>query len=212
MPLPPPGPADAGALTAPAMEAPLHAHPGLALGGTPQVRPRPLTPRASRPAGPRGRDARRQEILDAVRADPGLSVADLVGRLAGSRTALVHHLRVLERAGRVAFLRDGRSRRCFPVEDGPAGRTRAEATALRHPRTRDLLAYVTAHPGVTQTDLSRAAALGSSSVVWHTARLARAGLLSSVRVAGRRRFYAAGTAPPPAEREPGCAATGGRGG
>ena len=63
----------------------------------------------------------RREMLDHLRAAPGLTVGALAGKFDVSRIAVMNHLAVLEKAGLVLSEKDGRSRRLYlnamPIQD-----------------------------------------------------------------------------------------------
>ncbi len=58
-------------------------------------------------------DPSRRQILDLLKAQPGLNVADLTEHFSFSRFAVMKHLRVLEGANLVVSRREGRSRQLF---------------------------------------------------------------------------------------------------
>ncbi|MGB7335553.1 MAG: helix-turn-helix transcriptional regulator [Salaquimonas sp.] len=55
----------------------------------------------------------RRQILDLVRASPGISVGVLAGEFDVSRIAVMNHLAVLEKAGLIISEKDGRSRMLY---------------------------------------------------------------------------------------------------
>ena len=55
----------------------------------------------------------RRQILDIVRASPGISIGVLAMEFDVSRIAVMNHLAVLERAGLIISEKEGRSRRLF---------------------------------------------------------------------------------------------------
>ncbi len=55
----------------------------------------------------------RREILDYLRAEPGLSVGKLASRFDVSRVAIMNHLAVLEAANLVVSQREGRTRQLY---------------------------------------------------------------------------------------------------
>lgn len=63
----------------------------------------------------------RREILDYLRASPGLSVGELARNFDVSRIAVMNHLAVLEKAGLVISEKDGRVRKLYlnamPIQD-----------------------------------------------------------------------------------------------
>lgn len=65
--------------------------------------------------------ATRREMLDYVRAKPGLTVGNLAANFDVSRIAIMNHLAVLEKANLIISEKDGRSRRLYlnamPIQD-----------------------------------------------------------------------------------------------
>ena len=57
--------------------------------------------------------ASRRQMLDLVKAQPGVTVGALANRFEFSRVAVIKHLRVLEDANLVLSRREGRSRRLY---------------------------------------------------------------------------------------------------
>lgn len=55
----------------------------------------------------------RRRILDLVRDQPGQSVGELAKAFDVSRIAIMNHLKVLEEAGLITSLKDGRARRLY---------------------------------------------------------------------------------------------------
>lgn len=55
----------------------------------------------------------RREILDYVRADPGMTVGKLAAKFDVSRIAVMNHLNVLSDAGLILSRKEGRSRRLY---------------------------------------------------------------------------------------------------
>ena len=55
----------------------------------------------------------RRDILDRLKASPGISVGQLAGHYDVSRITILNHLKVLEEAGLVIGEKDGRSRRLY---------------------------------------------------------------------------------------------------
>ena len=55
----------------------------------------------------------RREMMDHLRAQPGISVGELAANFDVTRIAVMNHLKVLEDAGLVISEKDGRSRRLY---------------------------------------------------------------------------------------------------
>ncbi|MEO1573747.1 MAG: metalloregulator ArsR/SmtB family transcription factor [Pseudomonadota bacterium] len=58
-------------------------------------------------------NASRRQMLDHVKASPGLTVGELAAQFDVSRIAVMKHLRVLEEARLVISRKDGRARRLY---------------------------------------------------------------------------------------------------
>jgi predicted transcriptional regulator len=55
--------------------------------------------------------ARRRRILDVIKNQPGCSVNDVCTHFPTSRIAIMKHLRILEEAGLISSIKEGRTRR-----------------------------------------------------------------------------------------------------
>lgn len=122
----------------------------------------------------------RAQLLQLVRQDPGRSPSELAAQMPCSWNTLVYHLSVLEREGYVSKARDGRRWRFFPT-GAQDHRALPALAALRNPRAAQLVEAVRAQPGIAQHELSARVALHASTVHWHMARLAEAGLVRAER-------------------------------
>lgn len=65
-----------------------------------------------------------------------------------------------------------------------------ENEVLESAARRGILDAVKQSPGVTLTDLAHRLGFRPSSIIWHTTKLGKAGLVRTDRVAGHRLFYA----------------------
>lgn len=143
---------------------------------------------------------RRQEVLAAVEASPGISLNELGRRTEIPKGALTHHLRVLERHGLLTSRRERIWTRFFPPN---VVRRRVAIVTTRQEDVTQLLAR---EPGLSQTDLAARLGLQRKAAQYHLDRLEQAGIVRSDR-SGRRTLYflpeqtAAGTGP---DRVPGA--------
>ncbi|HEV8361248.1 MAG TPA: winged helix-turn-helix transcriptional regulator [Candidatus Thermoplasmatota archaeon] len=119
---------------------------------------------------------RREALLDAIRADPGVNATELGQKLSMGWGNLVYHLGVLERERLVSSTREGRHRRFFPV--GLVDHRFQEPLALlRNPSAARVMEVIRAQPGLPQKLLSRQTGLSPSTINWHVERLSDAGLV-----------------------------------
>lgn len=132
----------------------------------------------------------RSEVYERVKAYPGVSFVQLQEALGMGASTLNYHLRVLEKNGYVTPVRDGRYLRFFDRRSGHYSQNRKFAvSALRNPTTAAMARHIREHPGVSQSDLAQAFDVTPSTVCWHMARLAGAGLVQKQRDAQRTRYF-----------------------
>ncbi|HUR67893.1 MAG TPA: winged helix-turn-helix transcriptional regulator, partial [Candidatus Thermoplasmatota archaeon] len=131
----------------------------------------------------------RERLLDAIRAQPGLAVADLAEAARVPRNTVTYHLRVLEREGLVSSTRQGRNRLFFAPGSLPQ-RASADALAtLRHETTFAVAKAIGASPGVDQKALCAQIGLSPSLAHWHADRLVATGLIDKRREGRFVRYY-----------------------
>ncbi len=107
-------------------------------------------------------------------ANPGIHKVDLANQVGLSWSSVAHHLRVLERDGRINLVRVGRTVHATPVT---FTRALAGHLALVHPGTRRTLALLFSDVrGHGATDLGRQLGLTRKQVRRHLHELVRAGL------------------------------------
>jgi DNA-binding MarR family transcriptional regulator len=148
-------------------------------------RPRPLHPRA-------------QAVLDAVCANPGLSLAGVRQACGLANGVALHHLDRLVREGRIVAHRERNTLR-FCENHGRYARTWRQEAARREPGNRELLAWLATRPGASQSEAVQAAAAWGwrrSLVQKRLARLADAGLLARSRTGRIVRYLAVRPAAP----------------
>ncbi|MGQ0536246.1 MAG: winged helix-turn-helix transcriptional regulator [Methanobacteriota archaeon] len=133
--------------------------------------------------------ATRQELYDVILREPGVTLAELEGRTEISRTALLHHLRVLERHGLVIALRRGRCRHFF-LNGGPKSpEARLAFTAIRNDRSEGIARLVRDRPGIVQKEICAVLSIAPSVAHWHLSRLLEGGLVDARRAGRFVRYF-----------------------
>ncbi len=124
---------------------------------------------------------RREQLYARILQEPGISLQDL-GRATGlSRTAVVHHLRLLEQQHLIISRRVGRSRHYYE-NGGRYGHDQKEAYAiLRNDRSKAVAEFIRNHPGTMQKSLCEALSIPPSIAHWHVRRLSEGGLVETIR-------------------------------
>lgn len=118
----------------------------------------------------------RETIHALVRADPGVTIGEVVERSGLSRTGAFHHLATLAKNGLVAVTTLGRTRHYFPGEmKDPRLRTRI--AVRRNPDWDAVLAAVEAHPGAALHELLPHVPQRKSALSRVGTRLERLGLV-----------------------------------
>jgi DNA-binding transcriptional ArsR family regulator len=131
---------------------------------------------------------KREALYALILQTPGISLQSLCDATGLSRTAVTHHLRLLEMQHLIVSKRMGRSRHYYE-NGGRFGRDQKEALAvLQNERSKEVAAYVKDHPGAIQKTLCQALGLQPSIAHWHLSRLQQAQLVESVR-SGRTVAY-----------------------
>ncbi len=124
---------------------------------------------------------KREALYGAIVGKPGVTLQDLCEQSGLSRTAVTHHLRLLEQQHLIVSKRVGRSRHFFE-NGGRYGRDQKEAYAVLHnDRTKDIAEYIKANPGAIQKDLCAKFDIQASVAHWHVKRLLEANLVESIR-------------------------------
>lgn len=124
---------------------------------------------------------KREALYAEIMSKPGVTLQDLCEETGLSRTAVSHHLRLLEQQHLIVSKRMGRSRHFFE-NGGRYGRDQKDAYAVLHnDRSKDVHSYISDHPGAIQKDLCEALGIQASVAHWHVKRLQEASLIESVR-------------------------------
>ncbi|HUR61073.1 MAG TPA: winged helix-turn-helix transcriptional regulator [Candidatus Thermoplasmatota archaeon] len=135
---------------------------------------------------------RREALYASILQQPGISLQALGEATGLSRTAVLHHLRLLELQHLVVSKRLGRSRHYYE-NGGRYGRDAKEAYAiLQNQRSKEVADYIRLHPGTMQKELCEALAIQPSIAHWHVRRLQAAQLVDAIRH-GRAVNYFPGT-------------------
>jgi DNA-binding transcriptional ArsR family regulator len=129
-----------------------------------------------------GDHPRRQEVLAAVEAAPGISLNELGRRTEIPKGALTHHLRVLERHGLLTSRRERVWTRFFPPNFV------RRRVAIVTTRQEDVTQLLVREPGLSQSDLASRLGLQRKAAQYHLDRLEEAGIVRSDR-RGRRTLY-----------------------
>ncbi len=124
---------------------------------------------------------KREALYGSIVGKPGVTLQDLCEESGLSRTAVTHHLRLLEQQHLIVSKRVGRSRHFFE-NGGRYGRDQKEAYAVLHnDRTKEIADYIKEHPGAIQKDLCSKFDIQASVAHWHVKRLLDAKLVESIR-------------------------------
>lgn len=130
------------------------------------------------------REPTRQRLVDEVARRPGSSIRELADALGIRRTAVVHHLRLLSRSGRVRCVRAGRRLLVFPPAASPF---EGLVGLVRLPTVQALLRAVQADPASSVRGLARAVGITPRAVRYHLLRLSNLGMLEMGWGLGGRR-------------------------
>lgn len=132
----------------------------------------------------------RAEVYERVKAFPGVNFVQLSQQVQFGASTLNYHLRVLEKNGYIASVRDGRYLRFFDRTCGAyAGTRKMAVSALRNETSAAMAKHIRDHPGVAQCDLAAAFKVTPSTVTWHINRLAGQGLVQKARDGAHTRYY-----------------------
>ncbi len=134
----------------------------------------------------------RREIHALVAAEPGIHLGELQRRAALPTGALLHHLRMLERAQLVASRREGAWRRFYPAGGAPRGEPASGAS----PAQAQVLALLREGP-LAQPEIARRLGISQQGANHHVKALERRGAVVVVRE-GRRSVVSLATPGPAA--------------
>lgn len=130
----------------------------------------------------------RDQILQVVRNDPGITTSDLARRVDAGWGTVVYHLSVLERNNMVSSLIDGRFHRFFPVGviDFSA---RGQVAVLKNERTKLIYELIDTEPGIVQEVLARRVGISAPAAIFHLKRLEEVGMVGRVKKGRKVHYY-----------------------
>lgn len=135
----------------------------------------------------------RAQLYTLVAANPGVRLQDLCEETMLSRTAVTHHLRLLEQQHLLVSERVGRSRHYYE-NGGRYEREKKEAYAvLQNDRSKDIAQFILSNPGTIQKNLCESLDVRASIAHWHVKRLEEASLVEAVRKGRTVSYYPAGS-------------------
>lgn len=124
---------------------------------------------------------KREALYALILQDPGVSLQSLCDATGLSRTAVTHHLRLMELQHLIVSKRMGRSRHYYE-NGGRFGRDQKDAYAvLQNDRSKAVADFVKQNPGAIQKAICGALAIQASVAHWHLKRLQEALLVEAVR-------------------------------
>jgi DNA-binding MarR family transcriptional regulator len=129
----------------------------------------------------------RDQLVTAIRQEPGVHASDLGRRVQVGWGNLVYHLDRLEDEGLVFSTIDGRHRRFF-VAGEVAWTAREQLALLKNARARELYEIIFEHPDVPQHELAKFAGVSASNATRNLRKLEQAGLIER-RTQGRAVQY-----------------------
>lgn len=130
----------------------------------------------------------RDDILQVVGDQPGISASELGRRLECGWGTLVYHLTVLERLQLVSSTREGRHKRFF-VQGRINYSDKGAVALLANPAARIILDAVRSSPGIIQKELSDRLGLSPGTIAWHIDRLTSQGLVVREEDGRSVRYY-----------------------
>lgn len=124
---------------------------------------------------------KREALYALVLQDPGVSLQRLCDATGLSRTAVTHHLRLMELQHLIVSKRMGRSRHYYE-NGGRFGRDQKDAYAVLHnDRSKAVADFVRQNPGAIQKAICAALSIPASVAHWHLKRLQDSLLVEAVR-------------------------------
>lgn len=124
---------------------------------------------------------KREALYALILQDPGVSLQSLCDATGLSRTAVTHHLRLMELQHLIVSKRMGRSRHYYE-NGGRFGRDQKDAYAvLQNDRSKAVADFVKQNPGAIQKAVCAALGIQASVAHWHLKRLQESTLVEAVR-------------------------------
>ncbi len=132
---------------------------------------------------------KREELWTYIVSHPGACLPDLCDATGLSRTAVTHHLRLMEKQHLIVSMRHGRTRHFFQ-NGGRFGSHAKEAYAvLQNERSHEIAQCVASEPGLIQKKVCDALGMEASVAHWHLRRLQDAGLVDARRDGRTVRYF-----------------------
>lgn len=129
----------------------------------------------------------RARLLEIVKRDPGPNISELC-RLVGAKWGTVqYHLALLERAGLLSRISEGRDQRLFAGK-APSAEAR-QIAVLRRGRVEALVRAVLRRPGLRQRDLAETVSISRKVLRSYVDALTRCGLIQEVRESNSCLYY-----------------------
>ncbi len=123
---------------------------------------------------------RREALYALILQQPGISLQALGDATGLSRTAVLHHLRLIEQQHLIGSIRKGRSRHYYE-NGGRFGHDQKDAYAiLQNGRSKEVAEAIRANPGILQKALCQALGIQPSIAHWHVRRLVEARLVEAI--------------------------------
>lgn len=130
-----------------------------------------------------------RRLVALLEQQPGRSLQEIADHLFVTRTAIVYHVRKLERLGLIFSLQQGNRRLHFPKSiSGTVQRTMLGVFRLRN--ARHVVEALREDPTISWRSMARKLNLAPHTVRWHISRMEDEGLLRVVEQAGRRHVIA----------------------
>jgi predicted transcriptional regulator len=129
----------------------------------------------------------RRALLDHLRKHPGTTISELCRAVGAKWGTVQHHLFMLQRAGRVSSVAEGRERNFFP-----ASFTDEEAkkvSILKRGRTMELVRAIVERPGIIQRDLTEGVVMRRKVLRKYVDLLKEENLLEEVPVSRTRQYF-----------------------
>ncbi len=124
---------------------------------------------------------KRGELYQLIADRPGVCLQNLCDETELSRTAVTHHLRLLEKQHLIVSKRNGRSRHYYQ-NGGRYGTEMKQAYAvLQNERSQAIADFIHGHPGAIQKSICSRLGIDASVAHWHAKRLEEANLIRTVR-------------------------------
>ena len=130
----------------------------------------------------------RAKIAELLRAEPGLTPAEIARRTSVDPSTALYHLRRMVKEGVILCEGERRASRYFaPGSVAPADRARVVVAREAAP----VLDAIRAQPGVSKSRLALRLAIARTTLAWHLRRLERAGIVRCERAGREVRVFPA---------------------